>query len=66
MLSKMARDYLAIQGSLVASERAFLSAAILDDLQRNKTESKAFGNLQVLKFDGSRRGRKDCSIVKFC
>ena len=46
----MARDYLAIQGSLVASERAFSSAAISDDLQRNKTESKAFGNLQVLKF----------------
>jgi hypothetical protein len=62
----MACDYLAIQGSSVASERAFLSAAILDDLQRNKTESKAFGNLQVLKFDGSRQGRKDRSIVKFC
>ena len=46
----MARDYLAIQGSLVASERAFSSAAISDDLRRNKTESKAFGNLQVLKF----------------
>ena len=46
----MARDYLAIQGSSVASERAFSSAAISDDLRCNKTESKAFGNLQVLKF----------------
>ena len=46
----MAHDYLAIQGSSVASKRAFLSAAISGDLRRNKTESKAFGNLQVLKF----------------
>jgi hAT family C-terminal dimerisation region len=48
----MARDYLAIQGSSVASERAFSSAAISDDLQRNKTETKAFGNLhcRYLKF----------------
>lgn len=46
----MARDYLAIQGLSVASERAFSSAAISDDLQHNKTETKAFGNLQVLKF----------------
>ena len=46
----MARDYLAIQGSSVASERAFSSAAISDDLRHNKTETKAFGNLQVLKF----------------
>ena len=46
----MAHDYLAIQGSSVASKRAFLSAAISGDLRHNKTESKAFGNLQVLKF----------------
>jgi hypothetical protein len=31
-------------------ERAFSSAAISDDLRRNKAETKAFGNLQVLKF----------------
>jgi hAT family C-terminal dimerisation region len=49
-LFKMACDYLAIQGSSVASKRAFSSAAISDDLQHNKTESKAFGNLQILKF----------------
>ena len=46
----MACDDLAIQGSSVASERAFLSAAISDDLWHNKMETKAFGNLQVLKF----------------
>ena len=49
-LSKMAHDYLTIQGSSVAYERAFSSAAISHDIWRNKTETKAFGNLQVLKF----------------
>jgi hypothetical protein len=49
-LSKMACDYLAIQGSLDASERAFSSAAISDDLWCNKTETKAFGNLQVFAY----------------
>ena len=37
-------------GSSVASERVFSSAVISDDLWCNKTETKAFGNLQGLKF----------------
>ena len=46
----MARDYLAIQGSSVASERAFSSAGLTDDIRRNHTETEAFGKMQVLKY----------------
>ncbi|KIL56257.1 hypothetical protein M378DRAFT_89621, partial [Amanita muscaria Koide BX008] len=49
-LSRIARDYLAIQGSSVASERAFSSAGITDDLRRNHMDNQAFGLIQVLKY----------------
>jgi hypothetical protein len=49
-LSRIARDYLAIQGSSIASERAFSSAGITDDLRRNRLETEAFGKLQILKY----------------
>ncbi|KAF5313763.1 hypothetical protein D9619_013714 [Psilocybe cf. subviscida] len=45
-LSRIARDYLAIQGSSVASERAFSSAGITDDVRRNSLDTKAFGGKQ--------------------
>ena len=50
MLSQIARDYLAIQGSSVASERAFSSAGLTDDVRRNRTENEVFGKVQILKF----------------
>jgi len=46
----MACDYLAIQGSSVASERAFSSTGITDEVWRNSIEADNFGKLQVLKF----------------
>ncbi|KIL54069.1 hypothetical protein M378DRAFT_19230 [Amanita muscaria Koide BX008] len=49
-LSRMACDYLAIQGSSVASERAFSSAGITDELCRNHIGNEAFGLVQVLKY----------------
>jgi hypothetical protein len=49
-LSRMARDYLAVQGSSVASERAFSSAGLTDDLRCNRMEVQAFGKLQILKY----------------
>jgi len=48
-LSHIACDYLSIQGSSVASERAFSSSGQTDTLQRNCTESEAFGYVQILK-----------------
>ncbi|KAG6819653.1 hypothetical protein H0H93_009827 [Arthromyces matolae] len=48
-LSRMARDYLAIQGSSVPSERAFSSGALTDTLQRNQLAPETFEALQILK-----------------
>ena len=45
----MARDYLAIQGSAVPSERAFSSGALTDTLQRNRLCPDTFEALQLLK-----------------
>ncbi len=45
----MARDYLAIQGSSVASERAFSSASHTDTLNRNRMRADLFGEVQLLK-----------------
>ena len=39
-----------LQGSSVASERAFSSAEMTDDLCRNCLEAEAFGKLQILKY----------------
>ncbi|KIJ37042.1 hypothetical protein M422DRAFT_178454, partial [Sphaerobolus stellatus SS14] len=48
-LSRMARDYLAIQGSAVASERTFSSAGITGTDQRNRLLPETFEALQILK-----------------
>jgi hypothetical protein len=48
-LSALARDYLAIQGSSVASERAFSSGGITDTLHRNRMDPFVFGKTQILK-----------------
>ncbi|KIY46992.1 hATC-domain-containing protein, partial [Fistulina hepatica ATCC 64428] len=48
-LSRMARDYLAIQGSAVAAERTFSSGALTDTLRRNRIKPDLFGALQILK-----------------
>jgi hypothetical protein len=49
VLARMARDYLAIQGSAVSSERAFSSGGITATPRRNCLSPKAFGQLQLLK-----------------
>ena len=45
----MARDFLAIQGSSVPSERVFSSAGVTDHPRRNRLNSDIFGTLQKLK-----------------
>ena len=51
----MARDYLAIQGSSVASERAFSSGGRTGTALRNRLIPETFEALQILK-DGYRTG----------
>jgi hypothetical protein len=48
-LSRMARDYLAIQGSSVPSERAFSSGGLTDTSRHNHLTPAAFEALQILK-----------------
>jgi hypothetical protein len=48
-LSRMARDYLAIQGSSMPSERAFSSGGITDHSRRNRLTPEVFEALQLLK-----------------
>jgi hypothetical protein len=48
-LARIARDYLAIQGSAVPSERAFSSGGLTATLRRNRLLPKTFENLQLLK-----------------
>lgn len=48
-LARIARDYLAIQGSAVASERAFSSGALTATLRRNRMTPEMFEALQILK-----------------
>ena len=45
----MARDYLAIQGSSVPSERAFSSGGLTGTSLRNRLNPAAFEALQILK-----------------
>ena len=49
ILARMARDYLAIQGSSVPSERAFSSGGLTGTLLRNNLTPEAFEALQILK-----------------
>jgi hypothetical protein len=51
----MARDYLAIQGSAVPSERAFSSGSLTATARRNRLSGDIFEALQVLK-SGYRNG----------
>jgi hypothetical protein len=48
-LARIARDFLAIQGSSVASERAFSSGGLTDTLNRNQIDPGVFGYCQILK-----------------
>ena len=48
-LSRMARDYLAVQGSAVPSERAFSSGALTSTRRRNRLTPELFEALQMLK-----------------
>ena len=45
----MAKDYLAIQGSAVPSERAFSSGGITGTARRNRLTPQTFEALQILK-----------------
>ncbi|PSS37546.1 hypothetical protein PHLCEN_2v622, partial [Hermanssonia centrifuga] len=49
ILSRLAHDYLAIQGSAVASERAFSSGGRTGTALRNQLAGKTFEALQILK-----------------
>ena len=49
ILARMARDYLAIQGSATPSERAFSNASLTDSKQRNRLAPDTFEALQILK-----------------
>jgi len=49
VLARMARDYLAIQGSSTPSERAFSNASLTDTQQRNRLTPEMFEALQILK-----------------
>jgi hypothetical protein len=55
LLARVARDYLAIQGSSTASERAFSSGALTGSKLRNLLAPKTFEALQLLK-SGYRNG----------
>ena len=48
-LRRIARDYLAIQGSATPSEHAFSSGGIMDTACRNRLSPKLFEALQLLK-----------------
>ena len=45
----MARDYIAIQGSATASERAFSSGGITGASHRSRLTTEIFEALQILK-----------------
>jgi hypothetical protein len=49
VLARMAKDYLAIQGSSVPSERAFSSAGLDKTLLRNRMKADLFEALQILR-----------------
>ena len=48
-LAKITRDYLAIQGSSVSSERAFSGGGLTDTKARNQLSPETFQALQILK-----------------
>jgi hypothetical protein len=54
-LRRMARDYLAIQGSSTPSERAFSSGGLTGTTLRNRLVMEVFEALQILK-SGYRNG----------
>jgi hypothetical protein len=49
ILSRIAQDYLAIQGSATPSEQAFSSGALTDTKRRNHLSPPVFEALQILK-----------------
>jgi len=59
-LARIARDYLPIQGSAVASERAFSGGALTGTKRRNRLNAKTFEALQILK-SGYRNGHISAS-----
>jgi hypothetical protein len=59
-ISRIARDYLAIQGSAVPSERAFSSGGLTATVRRNRLSGDIFEALQILK-SGYRNGHISAS-----
>lgn len=49
ILSRIARDYLAIQGTSVASERTFSSAGLTDSNRRRRLTPDNFASIQIAK-----------------
>ena len=66
VLSRIARDYLAIQGSAVASEQAFSSGGRTGTKLRNRLTAETFEALQILK-DAYRTGmiKTDEEVLKY-
>jgi hypothetical protein len=48
-MKRIARDYLAIQGSATPSERAFSSGGVTDSARRSNLSTDTFEALQILK-----------------
>lgn len=62
ILSKVARDYLAIQASSIPCERLFSMAGIADTKRRNRMAPEVMSALQILRSHLQMvRRRKDCS-----
>lgn len=64
VLAQIARDYLPVQGSSVASERAFSSAGLDDEKRRGRILADTFGTLQFVKTHYKDLRRRDCALQK--
>lgn len=59
MLARIARDYLAIQGTSVASERTFSSSGLTDSNRRRQLTSENFAAIQMAKASLKRKQARE-------
>lgn len=64
VLSRMAANYLAVQGSSVPCERQFSSAGLVDTKRRNRLGAEKFGSIKYVKAH-HRNTRKTDELKKF-
>jgi hypothetical protein len=64
ILAQIACDYLPVQGSSVASERAFSSAGLDDDKHRRRISADVFGTLPFVKTYYKGLRRQDSTSLK--